>query len=119
MAHTFKHGDFVRVGLLLENLGPRTRHFFEIGSLLIAVAFVGYLAFWACRFTYESWAFHDMSNGLLVVALWIPQMSFVIGAILLLVAVLDELVTVLRGNRPGYVIAVEERHARGDFSEDV
>jgi TRAP-type C4-dicarboxylate transport system permease small subunit len=60
-----------------------------------------------------------MSNGLLVVALWIPQMSFVVGAILLLVAVLDELLTVLRGNRPGYVIAVEERHARGDFSEDV
>ena len=46
-------------------------------------------------------------------------MSFVVGAILLLVAVLDELVTVLRGNRPGYVLAVEERHARGDFTEDV
>ena len=119
MAHTFKRGDFVRVGLLLENLGPRPRHVFEIISLSIATTFVGYLAFWACKFTYESWLFHDMSNGLIAVSLWVPQMSFVVGAILLLVAVLDELVTVLRGNRPGYVLAVEERHARGDFTEDV
>ena len=119
MAHTFKRGDFVRVGLLLENLGPRSRHIFEIISLTIAAAFVGYLAFWACSFTYESWLFHDMANGLIVISLWIPQMSFVVGAILLFVAVLDELVTVLRGNRPGYVLAVEERHARGDFTEDI
>ena len=67
----------------------------------------------------ESWKFHDMANGLIVIPLWIPQMSFVVGAALLLVAVLDELVTVLRGNKPGYVIAMEERHARGDFTEDV
>ena len=26
MAHTFKRGDFVRVVLLLERLGPRARH---------------------------------------------------------------------------------------------
>jgi TRAP-type C4-dicarboxylate transport system permease small subunit len=119
MAHTFKRGDFVRVGLLLDNLAPRPRQFFEVLALGIATAFVGYLAFWACRFTFESWQFNDIANGLIVVPLWIPQMSFVVGALLLFVAVLDELVTVLRGDRPNYVIAVEERHARGDFTEDV
>jgi hypothetical protein len=31
----------------------------------------------------------------------------------------DELVLVLRGERPTYVTAAEERHARGDFSEDL
>ena len=36
MAHTFRWGDFVRVTLLLENLGPRTRHAFEIASLAVA-----------------------------------------------------------------------------------
>jgi len=51
--------------------------------------------------------------------MWIPQLSFALGSILLLVAVLDELVIVLRGNRPSYVVAVEERHAKGDFSADV
>ncbi len=119
MAHTFRRGDFVRVGLLLEQLGERARHRFEILSLTVAVVFVGFLAFWAARFVYDSWRFHDMANGLIVIPMWIPQLSFVVGAFLLLVAVLDELVTVARGGKPGYVIAVEERHARGDFTEDV
>jgi len=51
--------------------------------------------------------------------MWIPQLSFMVGALLLFVAVLDEWFTVLSGHKPGYVIAVQERHARGDFSEDV
>jgi TRAP-type C4-dicarboxylate transport system permease small subunit len=119
MAHTFRWGDFVRVVLLLEQLGPKARHAFEIGSLLFAACFVGYLAFWASRFVYDSWRFNDMANGLIAIPMWIPQSSFVIGAALLFVAVLDELVLVLRGGRPTYVVAAEERHARGDFSEDV
>ncbi len=45
--------------------------------------------------------------------------SFVIGASLLFVAVLDELVRVAARRTPGYVAAVEERHRRGDFTEDV
>ena len=119
MAHTFRWGDFVRVTLLLDNLGPPVRHAFEIASLSVAACFVGYLAWSTCRFVYETWQFHDMANGLIAIPLWIPQMSFVIGATLLFVAVADELVGVLRGGRPCYVTAAEERHARGDFSEDV
>ena len=119
MADTFKRGDFVRVGLLIESLPPKTRQAFEIGSLAVASAFCGYLAFWACQYTYESWQFKDMANGLIVIPLWIPQLSFVIGAIILCVAVVDEFIIVLSGRRPTYVIATEERHARGDFTEDV
>jgi len=119
MAHTFRWGDFVRVTLLLENLGARTRHAFEIASLAIAACAIGYLAFWACRFAYESWQFHDMANGLIVIPLWVPQMSFVVGALLFFVAVVDELLRVLTGSRPTYVTAAEERHTRGDFSEDL
>jgi TRAP-type C4-dicarboxylate transport system permease small subunit len=92
---------------------------FEIASLAVAACAVGYLAFWAFRFAYESWQFHDMANGLIAVPLWIPQTSFVVGALLFFIAVVDELVLVLRGERPTYVTAAEERHARGDFSEDL
>ena len=59
-----------------------------------------------------------MSIGLLVVPIWIPQLSFAIGAIILLIAVIDELIAVLQGQRPAYQVAVDERHARGDFTED-
>ena len=119
MAHAFKHGDFVRVTLLLEKLPPAAVRRFEIGASSIAVLAVGYLMFWANRFTYESWVFNDIAQGLLPLPMWIPQLSFALGSILLFVAVLDELIIVLRGGRPSYVVAVEERHAHGDFSSDV
>jgi TRAP-type C4-dicarboxylate transport system permease small subunit len=119
MAHAFKHGDFVRVTLLLERAGPATQRKFEVFALAVGSAATAYLAYWANRFTYESWEFNDVSTGLLPMPLWIPQLSFALGSILLLIAVLDEFVIVLRGGRPTYVVAVEERHAAGDYSADL
>ena len=59
------------------------------------------------------------ASGQIVIPIWIPQLSFVLGVVLLFIAMADELVRVIGGARPTYVLAVEERHARGDFSEDV
>lgn len=119
MAQAFRNGDFVRVTLLLERLGPRLRRIFETVSLAVAALAIAYLAWWAARFAWESYRFGDMAGGLLVIPIWIPQTSFVVGAALFFVAVVDELVLVLRGAKPTYVRLVEERHARGDFSEDL
>lgn len=119
MAHAFKHGDFVRVTLTMEHLSPAWQKRFEVFALMVGSAATGYLAWWANRFTYESWEFNDLAQGLLPLPLWIPQSTFAFGAALLFVAVVDELVIVLRGGRPSYVVAVEARHAQGDFSSDV
>ncbi len=119
MAHAFKHGDFVRVTLVLDKVPAGVRRVMEIVSLAIAAAAVTYLAWWAARFTYESWQFKEMAGGMVAIPIWIPQLSFVIGSLLFVLAVLDELVIVLRGGKPTYVRMVEERHARGDFSEDI
>jgi TRAP-type C4-dicarboxylate transport system permease small subunit len=119
MAHAFKHGDFVRVSLLLERLSPGPRRAAEMGTLGLAAVCTAYLAWWACASTFESWKLHDVAQGLLAVPMWIPQSGFAVGALLLLVAVLDELVIVGRGALPTYVRLVEERHAQGDFSSDI
>lgn len=119
MAHAFKHGDFVRVTLGLEKAGTATRRALELATLAIGCLATGYLAWSANLFTYESWEFNDLAQGLLPLPLWIPQLSFALGSILLFIAVLDEFIIVLRGGRPTYVTAVEERHAQGDFSSDV
>jgi len=119
MAHAFKHGDFVRVTLLLEAVSAPWRKRLELAALCVGSVSVAYLAWWACKFTYESWEFNDIAQGLLPIPMWIPQLSFAIGSVLLLIAVLDELVLVLRGQTPTYVREVQERHARGDFSSDV
>lgn len=119
MAHAFKHGDFVRVTIVLESLPQAVRRVFEIASLALAVVANSYLAWWACATTYESWQFNDIAQGLLALPMWIPQSSFAIGALLLLVAVIDELVLVCLGHEPTYVRLARERHAAGDYSSDI
>jgi TRAP-type C4-dicarboxylate transport system permease small subunit len=119
MAHAFKHGDFVRVTLVLEKVSAPTRRVMELVSLFIALVAVAYLAWWACRFTYQSYEFNELAQGLLPLPIWIPQMSFALGSLLLLVAVLDEFVIVARGGVPTFVRLTAERHAKGDFSSDI
>lgn len=119
MAYSFRNGDFVRVTLLLEKMSPRIRHGFEAGSLVVASIAISYLGFWAASFTWQSWEFNDIAGNMVAIPLWIPQLSFVIGSAILVIAVLDECICVLRGGKPSYVTRVEERHARGDFSEEL
>jgi len=119
MAYSFRNGDFVRVTLVLESVSPGVRRWLEVISLAMAAVAIGYLGFWAARFTHESWAFNDIAGNMVAIPIWIPQMSFVIGAWILVIAVLDECLCVLRGGKPSYVARVEERHARGDFSEEL
>lgn len=119
MAHAFRHGDFVRVTLVLEWVPPRVRRWMDAVCLAIATVAVGYLTYWATAFTWESYDFAEVATGLVAIPIWIPQSTFVVGCWLLMLAVLDELVTVLQGGKPGYQRAVEERHAAGDFSSEV
>ena len=117
LGHTFRHGELVRVGLWIDMLGPRKRRYAEVVALTITALFVAYMAWAATRFVYDSWTFHEVAQGLIKIPIWIPQLSFVIGVAIFLVAVLDELVTVLRGQKPAYQVAEDERRAQGDFSE--
>ena len=119
MAHAFKHGDFVRVTLLLDHVPPAQRRRMEITALSVGVVATAYLAWSACQFTHESWVFNDIAQGMLPMPLWIPQLSFAVGSVLLWVALLDEWLLVWRGGEPTYVREVQERHARGDFSAEV
>lgn len=119
MAYSFRNGDFVRVTLVLELVPERVRRVLEVLSLAIAMVAVGYLGWWAAQFTWESYKFNDIAGNMVPLPLWIPQLSFVVGALLFVVAVADECVTVMRGGTPSYVARVAERHARGDFSEEL
>jgi TRAP-type C4-dicarboxylate transport system permease small subunit len=73
---------------------------------------------WAvARFVYDSYAFNEVAQGLIRVPIWIPQLSLVLGIAILFIALIDELVTVLRREKPSYQRAEEARAAAGDFSE--
>ena len=117
LGHTFRHGELVRVGLFIDQLGPAKRRYAEMVALTITALVVAYMTWAATRFVYDSWKFHEVAQGLIKLPIWIPQLCFVIGVAIFLVAVLDELVTVVRRQKPAYQVAEDERRAKGDFSE--
>jgi TRAP-type C4-dicarboxylate transport system permease small subunit len=119
VGHTFRHGELVRVGLWLDMMRTQTRWYAELFALGITAAFALYINWAVIRFVYDSWRFHEMAQGLIQVPIWIPQLSFVLGMAIFLVAVLDELVAVLNKEKPAYQLAEEGRRAAGDFSETV
>ena len=102
LAHTFRSGEIIRVGLVLERLHGRARHIAEIACLLIGSAFVGFFALHAVGLTYDSWRFNDMAQGVLAIPLWIPQLGYSSGLVILFIAFIDELVHVVAGNPPRY-----------------
>ena len=119
LGHTFRHGELVRVGLWLDKLGTRGRWMAELFALGLTSAFAAYMLWAVVRFVYESWKFSEVAQGLIRVPIWIPQHCFAVGVIIFFVAVVDELVRVLRKEKPTYQLAEESRRAAGDFSETV
>jgi TRAP-type C4-dicarboxylate transport system permease small subunit len=102
LAHTFRSGELIRVGLVIERMSGRRRRAYEIAALLIGSVFIGFFAFNATVMTWQSWQFNDMAQGVLAVPLWIPQLGYAGGLCILFIAFVDELVHVLRGHTPRY-----------------
>jgi TRAP-type C4-dicarboxylate transport system permease small subunit len=117
LGHTFRHGELVRVGLLLERLEPRRRRTGELCALSVTALFVGYMLWAVSKFVYESWTFNEVAQGLIKIPIWIPQLAFVLGVLILFIAVVDDLVAVLRRRKPAYQVAEDERRTSGDYSE--
>ena len=102
LAYTYRNGKHIRVTLLIEKAGA-SKKFAEFVVLLLAAFFTGYLSYSAFDMVWDSIRFNDMSHGLLVIPIWIPQVSIPIGSSVLTIAILDDLYAVIRGHMPSYL----------------
>lgn len=105
LAHTLRTGGHIRVNLLLTRLPARVRHAVEVWCLGIALILSGMFAIFSVKMVMDSYAFNDVSTGMVPIPLWIPQLTMALGAILFVIALLHEFILVLRGEEPGYVTA--------------
>jgi TRAP-type C4-dicarboxylate transport system permease small subunit len=119
LAATFKRGELIRVGMVLEKFGPGARRAMEAAVLALAAGVVGYIVWWTAQDVLFSWEIEEVAQGTVPFLVWVPKLAMPVGAGLLLVAILDELAAVLAGLKPSYVAAAEDRAARGDFSAEV
>ncbi len=102
LAHTFRSGEMIRVGLLIDLMGGRPRRVLEIAALVIGCGFIAFFAWYAVQMTLDSFRFQDRAQGVLPVPLWIPQLGYAAGLVILLIAFVDELAHVLGGGAPRY-----------------
>jgi TRAP-type C4-dicarboxylate transport system permease small subunit len=99
LAHTLKRGEHIRVTLILERLHGRRRRGLELFALAAATLLAIAFAYYGARLAYQSYDFNDISTGNDATPLWIPQLAMAIGAIVLAIAFVDELVLEWRGVR--------------------
>jgi len=111
LAHTLKKGEHIRVTLVLAALRGKAKHALEVWALFAAMLLALLSAFYSCRLAWQSYAFHDISTSNDATPLWLPQLSMALGAVVLAVAFIDELVLELRGER---VVPVSDEATRNE-----
>lgn len=103
LAHTFKHGDLIRVTLVVDRFEGSRRRLIELVALSTGGAFLALFAWFLVKMVYDSWRFVEFAQGVIAIPIWIPQSALAVGVVLLLVAFVDEFVRVLMGNKPCYM----------------
>jgi len=98
-AYALNHGSHIRVSLLVSALG-KYRFWGEVWCYSMGTAITTIFAWFACKFTYESYKFNDISSGLDATPLWIPQISMSVGSVLLALCFWDNLVMLLATGSP-------------------
>lgn len=94
-AYTLNKGGHVRVSLLLGRLAGRKRYAAEVLCHLIASVFTTILAWHAVIMVYWSFVLGDVSQGQDATRLWIVQTPVAVGAIILAVCFVDNLLSLL------------------------
>lgn len=107
LPQTLRRQEHIRVSLLLDKLGPRTRAALEWWSLGAGFALTVYLAVYALRLVWMSQAMHDVSPAADATPLWIPQLACAVGCLGFALSLADAMVSRWRG-RPYFERLGEE-----------
>lgn len=97
LASTLRHGEHIRVTILLNALSPAGQRRLDIFAILVGLAVAFSLAIFSCKLVLDSWTFNDISTSNDATPLWIPQLTMAAGNILFVIAFLDMLVARIRG----------------------
>ncbi len=100
LAHTLRAGGHIRVNLVTGRLPLRAQVVMEGFVLIAASVLIGFATWFVGGLVLESLHYGDVSNGIIPVALWIPQSAAAFGLGLLLIAVLHTFVDLIRAGTP-------------------
>ncbi len=85
LAAALRDGSFIRVHLLIGQLGTRVQSWMIRLVAVVSLGFMGVLTWRSSAFAFESWRRGTESIGVLEAPLWIPQSIVAIGSVALTV----------------------------------
>jgi TRAP-type C4-dicarboxylate transport system permease small subunit len=102
LAGTLKRGAHIRVTMLLASVPENARRWLELWTLAAAAVFAAFVTWHIAALSFDSFRFKEVSYGIIPLPLWIPQAVMALGALIFLVALLDELAAAWRTGRPSF-----------------
>ena len=96
-AAVLRHGSMIRIGLLIDRLGPRLRAAAEVFSLAVVAAFSAVACWYGGWIAWDSWATGRMSGTMLNVPHWMTEIAIPVGFAILLLQALVQIVRVIGG----------------------
>jgi len=102
LAYSFRSGSHIRVTLLTDRLSTQIQRILMLLVLTFTIIMIAVWAYNSLSMVYESWKFKDMSTGILKYPIWIPQLSMGVGVTLFCLAIIEDLVNVMRGKEPNF-----------------
>ncbi len=79
LAHTLRHGGFIRMEVLYDRLGPRTRRAATWAFLLASLLFAGLLTWLAWKHVAYAFSRDTRAISILATPEWIPQSLMLLG----------------------------------------
>lgn len=107
LAPTLKAGAHIRVTMALGVMSAPLRRAAEFLAFALAACVAGYMTWNFAKFAYVSWRFDEVSSGVVQVQLAYPQAVMALGALVLTVALVDEVVMIAMCGRPSFRAAEE------------
>jgi TRAP-type C4-dicarboxylate transport system permease small subunit len=110
LAYTFRQGGHIRVTLVIQNWSRASRYIQELMVLLFGLALVSFMTFYSAHMVWESYIFEEVSSGYVSVPIWMPQVPVALGILVLNIAILDDVIAMLRRRAPSYKAHESELH---------
>ncbi|MBD3666232.1 TRAP transporter small permease [Sulfitobacter aestuariivivens] len=110
-ASALNKGSHIRVSILLNVVGERMRFFLEVWCFSIATAAAWYVSWYIWRMVGFAIKFNDVSQGQDATPMWMVYTPVLVGAIILAIALTDNLITLLVTGKHRIVRDVTDAHA--------
>lgn len=96
-AAVLRGGGLIRIGLLVDRLGPPARRAAEIFSLAVVAAFSAFACWYGAEIALDSWTVGRMSGTMLNVPHWMTEIAIPVGFAVLLLQACAQIVRVIMG----------------------